>query len=236
MARTVKPEEVARKRADILDAAQRLIYTKGFQHMTIQDIRSALGMSSGAFFHYFPSKAAVLTALIERIQEGVEAPIRAFVDDPSLSGLDKLKRFFTTLEQARVSQQAFIVELAQVWLTDDNALVREKVEEALASRRTPLLIRIIQQGVTEGTLDTPFVAQAAEIILALARTMGTTVTRQMLAARQNPDRDAAVATLVNTYAAYAEAVERVLGAPPFLDRPDAAMFNDWLFGSGPSRS
>lgn len=235
MARTVKPEEVTRKRTAILDAAQSLIYTKGYQRMTIQDIRGVLGMSSGAFFHYFPSKAAVLTALIERIQEGVEAPIQAFVDDPALSGLDKLNRFFTTLEQARVSQQAFIAKLAQVWLTDDNALVREKVEEALASRRTPLLTRIVQQGVSEGTLDTPFPARAAEIILALAGTMGTTVTRQMLAARHSLDRDAAVAALVDTYAAYADAVERVLGAPPFFERPDAAAFNTWLFATEPSQ-
>ena len=36
---------------------------------------------------------------------------------------DKLFSFFTTLEQARVSQQAFIFELAQVWLTiDENVL------------------------------------------------------------------------------------------------------------------
>ena len=235
MARTAKPEEVIRKRSEILDAAQSLIYSKGYQRMTIQDIRGALGMSSGAFFHYFPSKAAVLTALIERIQEGVEAPIRAFVDDPALSGLDKLKRFFTTLERARVSQQAFIAELAQVWLTDDNALVREKVEEALASRRAPLLTRIVQQGVSEGALDTPFPGRAAEIILALTRTMGTTVTRQMLAARQSPDRDAAVAALVDTYAAYADAVERVLGAPPFLERPDAMLFQNWLFAAAPSQ-
>ena len=235
MARTVKPDEVARKRSEILDAAQRLIYTKGYQRMTIQDIRSALGMSSGAFFHYFPSKAAVLTALIERIQEGVEAPIQAFVDDPALSGIDKLKSFFTTLEQARVSQQAFIFELAQVWLTDDNVLVREKVEEALAARRLPLLTRIIQQGAREGALDTHHPERAAEIILALARSMGTTITRQMLAARQSPDHDAAVAALVDTYSAYADAVERVLGAPPFFERPDAAAFNHWLFGAAPSQ-
>ncbi len=235
MARTVKPEEVARKRTEILDAAQRLIYTKGFQRMTIQDIRGALGMSSGAFFHYFPSKAAVLTALIERIQEGVEVPIQAFVDDPALSGVDKLRRFFTTLEQARVSQQAFIDELAQVWLTDDNALVREKVEEALAFRRLPLLTRIIQQGAREGTLDAAFPAQAAEIVLALMRSLGVTVTRQMLAARQSPDRDGAVAAIVDTYAAYADAVERVLRAPPFFERPDAATFNNWLFGAPPSQ-
>ena len=142
MARTSKPEEVIRKRSEILDAAQSLIYSKGYQRMTIQDIRGVLGISSGAFFHYFPSKAAVLTALIERIQEGVEAPIQAFVDDPALSGLDKLNRFFTTLEQARVSQQAFIAlnaELSKTW-------------PMIAERKDPLPDADAQNGVP-GKLD-----------------------------------------------------------------------------------
>lgn len=228
MARTVNHEEVARKRGEILDTAQRLIYAKGYERMTIQDIRGALSMSSGAFFHYFGSKAAVLEALVERIQEGVEAPILAFIDDPQLNALDKLKRFFGTLEQARVSHQAFIVELAQVWLADDNALVREKVEDGLASRRAPLLTRIVKQGVTEGSLTPPFPDRAAEIILALARSMGTTLTRLMLAALQGADQAQAIDAIVDTYAAYSDAVERVLGAPRFFERPNAEAFRQWL--------
>lgn len=228
MARTVNHEEVARKRAEILDVAQRLIYTKGYERMTIQDIRGALSMSSGAFFHYYSSKAAVLEALVERIQEGVEAPILAFVDDPQLSAIEKLKRFFGTLEQARVSHQAFIVELVQVWSTDDNAIVREKVEDALARRRAPLLTRIVQQGVAEGSLTTPFPDRAAEIILALARSMSATLTRLMLAALQEPDQPASIDTIVDTYAAYSDAVERVLGAPRFFVRPTAEVFRQWL--------
>ncbi len=236
MARTVNHEEVARKRAEILDVAQRLIYTKGYERMTIQDIRSALSMSSGAFFHYYSSKAAVLEALVERIQEGVEAPILAFVDDPQLSAIEKLKRFFGTLERARVSHQAFIVELVQVWSTDDNVIVREKVEDALARRRAPLLTRIVQQGVAEGSLTTPFPDRAAEIILALARSMNATLTRLMLAALQEPDQPASIDTIVDTYAAYSDAVERVLGAPRFFERPTAEVFRQWLTVRPPSQN
>ena len=38
MARIVKEAEYAGKRNEILDAAQRLIYTKGYEQMTVQDI------------------------------------------------------------------------------------------------------------------------------------------------------------------------------------------------------
>ncbi|NPV57631.1 MAG: TetR/AcrR family transcriptional regulator, partial [Anaerolineae bacterium] len=38
MARNINPEEHNEKRNQIMDAAQRLIYTKGYQQMSIQDI------------------------------------------------------------------------------------------------------------------------------------------------------------------------------------------------------
>ena len=53
MARTVKEQEYAEKRNDILDSALRLVYSKGYERMTIQDIQADLQISSGAFYHYF---------------------------------------------------------------------------------------------------------------------------------------------------------------------------------------
>ncbi len=60
MARIVKEEEYAGKRNAILDVAQRLIYTKGYEQMTIQGMLDDLQISKGAFYHYFDSKQAVL--------------------------------------------------------------------------------------------------------------------------------------------------------------------------------
>ena len=38
MARTVKEQEYATKRNEILDIARKLVYTKGYEQMSIQDI------------------------------------------------------------------------------------------------------------------------------------------------------------------------------------------------------
>ena len=75
MARILKEEEYTVKRNEILDVAQRLIYTKGYEQMTIQDMLDDLQISKGAFYHYFDSKQAVLEALVERIgRRGAAAP------------------------------------------------------------------------------------------------------------------------------------------------------------------
>ena len=69
MARTVNEQDRTLKRSEILDAAQRLVYTKGYEQMAIQDILDALKISKGAFYHYFGSKQDLLEALVERMQQ-----------------------------------------------------------------------------------------------------------------------------------------------------------------------
>jgi len=54
-ARVVNEEEFAVRRNEILDAVQRLVFTKGYQQMSIQDILDDLHMSKRAFYHYFAS-------------------------------------------------------------------------------------------------------------------------------------------------------------------------------------
>ena len=65
MGRIVKEHAV--RRTEILDAAQRLMNTKGYEQMTIQDILDDLSISKGAFYHYFDSKQTLLGAIIDRM-------------------------------------------------------------------------------------------------------------------------------------------------------------------------
>src|SRR5215470_16307595 len=108
MVRIVKEQEYAAKRDEILAAAQRLVFTKGYEQMSIQDILDVLQISKGAFYHYFDSKAALLEAFIERGQDEIEEPFRAIVDDPHLSAIEKLQRFFALLDRARSAQRVLL--------------------------------------------------------------------------------------------------------------------------------
>lgn len=225
MARTVNQEDFALKRREILDATQRLVFTRGYAQISIRDILDEIHISSGAFHHYFASRAALLEALIERMQMDAERPLKPIVQDPKLSAVEKLQRFFALLDSARSTQKAFIADLARVWFADDNAIVREKVAAAIIERRGPLLTAIIRQGVEEGSFHTPYPEQAGGVILYLAQGLGSTLVKLMLAVEQQRN----VGAIVATYAAYSDAVERVLGAEqPFIIRPDAEVIRAWL--------
>lgn len=51
---------------EILDRVKAVFAAKGFDGASMQDLARAAGMSAGNFYRYFPSKAAIIEALIER--------------------------------------------------------------------------------------------------------------------------------------------------------------------------
>jgi AcrR family transcriptional regulator len=229
MARTFKAEEYTAKRNEILDAATRLLYTKGYERMTVQDILAELEISSGAFYHYFRTKTEVLEGFIERMQQTVAQVLLPIVEDPQLRAVEKLQRVFSMLDQVRMLRKGTVLELLRVWYTDDNAIVRAKVDEAVVRQRAPLLNRIVCQGIAEGVCSTPYPEQAGEILQALLRQMGTTHSQLLLALADGADEAACVQHILDVHAAYMEAVERVIGAPAnSLARTDAAAVAVWV--------
>ena len=72
MPRVVKEEDYAARRNEILDVARKLVYTRGYEQMSIQNILDALKISKGAFYHYFDSKQSLLDGLIERMLDDAE--------------------------------------------------------------------------------------------------------------------------------------------------------------------
>jgi AcrR family transcriptional regulator len=229
MARTVKEQAYAEKRNAILDATQRLVYTKGYERMTIQDILADVQISSGAFYHYFDSKPAVLEAFIERIGQAVEQPLLPIIHDPHLSAIEKLQGFFDTLDRLRIARKTDVIKMGRVWYTDDNAIVRQKVDEAVIKQRAPLLTVIIHQGIQEGVFMTAYPDQAGEVIMYLLQGMGNTHAKLLLSLEQEGDDLRRVEAIVAVHAAYMEAIERVLGAPSnSLYRTDAEAVNVWV--------
>jgi AcrR family transcriptional regulator len=229
MARTVNKEEYAAKRNQILDAAQRLVSTKGYERMTLQDIRAELQISSGAFYHYFDSKPAVLEAFIERIRQETEKPLLPIIHDPDLSAIEKFQGFFDTLDRLRIAHKADVVTLGRVWYTDDNAIVRQKVDEAVREQRAPLLNEIVRQGIREGTFTLAYPDQAGDVILSLLQGMGNAHAKLLLSLDHEPDQQRNVETIVAIHAAYMDAVERVLGVRPHsFYRADAEAVHVWV--------
>jgi TetR/AcrR family transcriptional repressor of nem operon len=199
--------------------------------MTIQDIQADLGISSGAFYHYFDSKPALLEALSERMQDEMEQRLLPIVHDPHLPSGEKLKRFFATLLRREISPQAktLIVALLRMWFNDENALIRQKVDEARVRRLTPLLAKIVRQGIQEARFTTASPDLAGEVGMSLVQGLQYSLARTHARFEREGDERSYVERVVAIFDAYMDAIECVLGAPTgCLYRLDAGVVRESL--------
>jgi AcrR family transcriptional regulator len=229
MARTVNVAEHAARRDAILDAAQRLILSKGYERLTVQDILDGLRISKGAFYHYFDSKPAVIEALAERLVADSERALAPIVADREINALDKLQRFFGEVIRWKSARQNLLVAMLPVWYAPDNIAFRHKVDRAEANRLAPLLTGLVRQGVDEHRFATSYPEQAGTIIVALVQALQDAMAQQLLAvAHRSPDAPT-VKQMVATHGAHIEAIERYLGIPAgTLYRADTRAVNTWI--------
>lgn len=226
MARTVKKHEYAVKRNEIIEVAQRLVYTKGYEQMAIRDILDALQISKGAFYHYFDSKQALLEALIERMQLEGEAILVTIMEDPHLPTIAKLQRFFDTAGRWKTERKAYILAMTKLWYDDHNAVIRYKVQATLVQHVVPILTQAIHAGVREGVLSTPFPNEAGAIALALLQGLGDAFVPLLFSTEP---KDRLFERAMNLVAAYNDALERVLGATTgALHLIDTATLHEWF--------
>lgn len=225
MARVVKEQEYAARRGEILDVAQQLVATRGYEQMAIQDILGAMQISKGAFYHYFGSKHALLEALVDRQLAEAEQRLAPIVRDPELTALAKFERFFATINNLKIAQKAFLIELLRVWHADGNALMRQKIRAAALSQLAPLVSAMVGQGLAEGVLNTTYPDQVGVVVVCLAHDFGDIFAAQLLAHEPAP---AKAQRMEQTLAVYVDAIERVLGAPPgSMTIADAATMREW---------
>ena len=76
----------------ILDTAERLVQTRGFNGFSYADIATTLGVTKASLHYHFPAKAELGHRLIERYERKFLAALEG-IDQTSTTARDKLKRY-----------------------------------------------------------------------------------------------------------------------------------------------
>ena len=80
-----KPPDV--RRNELLDSAQDLFFSKGYEATTVADIMERAGVSKGGFYHHFTSKDDLLEALVERMATRAMARLQPILEDKGLDAV-----------------------------------------------------------------------------------------------------------------------------------------------------
>lgn len=223
MVRIVKSADV--RQTEILDTAQMLFYTKGYEKTAVQDIINEIGIAKGTFYHHFNSKEKLLDALISRLLEQALAILKPILANDQLTALEKLHLFFGEVGTLKLENETFIRTLLPIWYEDSNVIMREKTKLYTFNMYTPLYDQIIQQGIEEGVFTIQYPKEIGSIILQTMYFMSETLAR-LLIKNENKQPWANVCQKIDAYNA---ALDSLLGAAPgSIQLFDFEPFQHWF--------
>jgi AcrR family transcriptional regulator len=208
--RTVNATLHTVRREAFLDVAQRLVQTKGYEAMSIQDLLDELDASKGAFYHYFDSKQALLEAVVERFADSGIAALSPVLDNADLPALRKLEGIFSGIARFKAERKELVLRIMEVWNSDGNAIVREKLRRLTERIMIPLLSVVIRQGIDEGVIDAVSPDETATVLVSLMQGFGQQASDQFIARQAGT---ISFEVVQRSVAANTRAFERILGVP-----------------------
>ncbi|MCM1107402.1 MAG: TetR/AcrR family transcriptional regulator [Blautia sp.] len=148
----------------ILDALQELLENKNIQTISVSEIAQQAGIGKGSIYYYFPSKEAILEALISRSYEKPIETASALAGQTDISPFTRMAMIF---QACRNSSTEFLNRKTTVNTSSaqEKALLHQKYLTHLISQLTPALTEIIRQGIEAGDIHFSNPAALAEIVL-----------------------------------------------------------------------
>ncbi len=211
-----------------IDAAFALFGERGCEDTSVDAIVAAAKLSKGTFFHYYPTKDALLDAACERLAEEGWLAVRDALEGPG-DPLQKLRRYLAEGRRFRVENAAKIGAFWEALERERSGRLRARVRQAYRARVGPAMARLVAEGAAKGQLDVADPQATTEILLELVDVSAEGTMRLLRAGA--PD---AVERARRRVEATLTAIERVLGLRVGdLDRVGARILERFQKKPGP---
>lgn len=160
-------KEAEERKNEILDTAEHLFGTKGFDGTSTTDILNEIGIAKGTPYYHFKSKEEILDAMIERMVNRLAEKAEKIISEKDTSILQWLTKMILTL---RVDDKNFSHGLLKQAHKPQNALMHKKMQKSILSKINPLITDLIQESIEQGICKTDYPEEVAEMAFLYANT------------------------------------------------------------------
>ena len=195
------------RREQLLDIAERRFIAQGFLATSVAELIDDAGIAKGTFYHHFPSKEAVLTAVIDRQVAHLRAHADAIAADGSIPPLARALR----LLGGGIPPRPGAAELAAELERSGNELMHLRALDATTRSLVVPLARILADACAAGEIACTDPEATAAALLVVT---GHLIDRDLLGWMRGADHER-ISGLV-------AAAERLLGVAPGTLDPIAA--------------
>ena len=145
-----KEREKEQRRQDILDAAEKIFFRKGFQDTTVDDIAEQAELSKGTVYLYFKSKEELASAIV---YHGISIMNDAFrkASDSREKGIEKIEEIgkaFFTFYREHTDHARFMRSLGQLRQQGHSCGQQKKI-----AKKSGEGMQIMAEAITAGQKD-----------------------------------------------------------------------------------
>lgn len=149
------------RRAEILDTAYIFFNSKGYDKTSIDDIVQEICVAKGTVYYYFKSKEDIFIALVERRCKILIDRLTEVADDVNLNAIRKIE-YMLEKEYIWESESDQFLSHFHSWKNIEN---NQQSLIYLTSHYSPILAKVIQQGIDEGLFQTEFPLESSRLIM-----------------------------------------------------------------------
>lgn len=127
-------------RDQIFNAALKLLLERGFNASSVQDITVEAGVPKGSFYNHFESKEALAAEIVSDYASR-RSTLREILADDSLPALERLRGYFTALNQRLVDrgfQHGCMIGNMTAELSEQSPMIREQLLKIYGNWSTAL--------------------------------------------------------------------------------------------------
>ena len=130
-----------------------MIERHGFAKLTLDDIAGHMGKRKGFLYYYYPDKASILVAMLEREKNRVRMDLAEAVASVR-TGLEKLEAYLGAVFQALEQRMDLITALNRDVQDNEHVMLMTVVNEVrnLAIIERPLMESFLREGALDGSL------------------------------------------------------------------------------------
>jgi len=161
MART--PQDPKIRINEILDAADHLFFTKGYQVTTISDIAKKIGVAQGMLYYYFKSKEEVLETLLNRHASSLISEVKNIIFLPTSPSEKLALTIANVLHKARYKDGLLLNMLYDA----PNLHLKVQLFRQIELELSPWLLKIIEEGISHQDFCVSHPPTAVDYILVI---------------------------------------------------------------------
>ena len=156
------PDE--RTKSEILNTAVRLFAEKGWGNVNVEDVVKEVGVTRGAFYHYFRSREDLIIAVTDRMFHDNNHFLKVS-EETGLNALEKL-RLAVKLNLSESLKNAGMVD--EVLKAKENPVIFKSEFLSQLNTVAPYIEKLLREGSDDGSISVKYPKQAAQVISLLS--------------------------------------------------------------------